>query len=69
MDRNEELDLVKKSKVLDIDRAKAEAYDRAERRYIENLKLKEYKYQSERNELLRQLEESRKEDTARYNKL
>lgn len=53
MDRNEELDLVKKSKVLDIDWAKAEAYDRAERRFIENLKLKEYKYQSERNELLR----------------
>lgn len=69
MDRNEELDLVKKSKVLEIDRAKAEAYDRAERRFIENLKLKDYKYQSERNELLRQLEESRKEDTVRYNKL
>ena len=44
MERNEEVEAVKKGKVVEIDRAREEAFDRAEKRFVENAKLKEARF-------------------------
>lgn len=51
MERNEELENLKKGKVLEIDRAKQEAFDRAEKRFLENARLKENRFNEEKAEL------------------
>ena len=69
MERNEEVEAVKKGKVVEIDRAREEAFDRAEKRFVENARLKEARFQEERVELNRRIEEAVKEDTEKYNRL
>ena len=44
LDRNEEIETLKRSKLQEIDRAKTEAYDRAEKRFLENSKIKETRF-------------------------
>ena len=51
MERNEEIDTIKKGKMLEIDRAKEEAFDRAEKRFVENAKLREARFKEEKQEL------------------
>ncbi len=51
MERNEEIDTIKKGKMLEIDRAKEEAFDRAEKRFVENAKLREARFKEEKEEL------------------
>lgn len=47
----EELEKGKLAKILELDRAREDGYARAEKRYLENLKLKEAKFQAEREDL------------------
>jgi len=51
MERNEEIENIKKGKVLEIDRAKEEAFDRAEKRFVENARLREARFKGEKEEL------------------
>ena len=51
MERNEEIENIKKGKVLEIDRAKEEAFDRAEKRFVENARLREARFKEEKEEL------------------
>jgi hypothetical protein len=44
LDRNEEIETLKRSKLQEIDRAKTEAYERAEKRFLENSKIKETRF-------------------------
>jgi hypothetical protein len=51
IDRNEEIEQMKRGRVLEIDRAKEEAFDRAEKRFLENAKIREARYQEEKEAL------------------
>jgi hypothetical protein len=42
--KNEEIDKLKEEKLKDIDRVRMESYEKAERRFFENLRLKEEKF-------------------------
>lgn len=46
-----------------------ETYEKAERRFVENLKLKEAKFQEEREEWEKKLEDAVKDEKQRYNAL
>jgi hypothetical protein len=69
MERNEEIENIKKAKMLEIDRAKEEAFDRAEKRFVENAHLRDARFKEEKDELQASLQAALKEDTAKYNKL
>ncbi len=51
LDRNEEVDNLKKSKLQEIERAKSEAYERAEKRFLDIAKIKEGRFIEERTSL------------------
>ena len=48
LDRNEEIDHLKKAKLQEIERAKSEAYDRAEKRFLDIAKIKETRVAEEK---------------------
>lgn len=69
LDRNEEIETLKRSKLQEIDRAKTEAYERAEKRFLENSKIKETRFQEEKAELQKRLDNAVEEDIKQYNLL
>lgn len=69
LDRNEEIETLKRSKLQEIDRAKTEAYDRAEKRFLENSKIKETRFQEEKAELQKQLDNAVEQESKKYNRL
>ncbi|CDW89079.1 UNKNOWN [Stylonychia lemnae] len=67
--KQEEIEKMKELKLLDIDRARFESYDKAERRFFDNLRLKEEKFQEEREMWKEKLETAVKDDIQKYNSL
>jgi hypothetical protein len=49
--RGEEMEKMNIAKIIELDRAKEEGYARAEKRFLDNLKLKEAKFAAERDSL------------------
>ncbi len=45
------MESLKKAKFFEIDRAKTEAFDRAEKRFLDNSRIKDQRYQAEKAEL------------------
>jgi|LauGreDrversion4_2_1035121.scaffolds.fasta_scaffold110188_1 hypothetical protein len=56
--KNEEFEKLKVQKIIDVDRARDEGYNRAERRALDNQKLKEARWLEEKSSLLKRLSES-----------
>lgn len=56
--RSEEIEKVKLSKILEVDRAREEGYNRCEQRILGNMKLQETKFNLERESFQRQLTEA-----------
>lgn len=67
--KGEEIDKLKESKLFEIDKARIEGYDKAEKRFFENLKNKEQKFVEERLEWGKIMENVTRDDTKKLSQL
>ena len=58
MTDKKQFEKLKVQKIIDVDRARDEGYNRAERRALDNQKLKEARWLEEKSSLLKRLSES-----------
>ena len=67
--RSEDIEKLKLAKLVEVDRAREEGYNRCEQRLVGNMRVAEARFNAEREGFQREMREAQREDQARINRL